>query len=101
MGDWLWNSRAEKVHEKMGSFVLFPWFLPELVLKLSKKVNFLQFCADLSQKPKSVIKAIYIYGFESFHYSLSENDMVYWDLSHHSWDISNWNIKNDADSAEI
>ena len=53
-----------------------------MVLKLSKKVHFLQFCADLSQKPKSV-KAIYIYGSENFHYSLSENDMVYRDLSHH------------------
>ena len=49
-------------------------------LKLSKKVHFLQFCADLSQKPKSV-KAIYIYGSESSYYSLSENDMVYRGLS--------------------
>ena len=63
-----------------------------IVLKLSKKVHFLQFCADLSQKPKSV-KAIYIYGSENFHYSLSENDMVYKGLNHRSWDISNKNIK--------
>ena len=48
---------------------------------LLKKVHFLQFCADLSQKPKSV-KVIYIYGSESFYYSLSENDMVYRVLSH-------------------
>ena len=34
-----------------------------MVLKLSKKVHFLQFCADFRQKPKSV-KAIYIYGSE-------------------------------------
>ena len=59
-----------------------------VVLKLSKKVHFLQFCADLSQKPKSV-KAIYIYESESSYYSLSENDMVYRGLSQCSWDISN------------
>ena len=41
-------------------------------LKLSKKVLSLQFCADLSKKPKSV-KAIYIYASESSHYTLSEN----------------------------
>ena len=31
----------------------------------------------------------------------SENAMVYRGLSHRSWDISNKNIKKDADSAEI
>ena len=71
-----------------------------MVLKLSKKVHFLQFCADLSKKSKSV-KAIYIYASESSHYTLSENDMVYRGLSHRSWDISNENIKKDADSAGI
>ena len=54
-----------------------------MVLKLSKKVHFLQFFADLSQKPKCV-KVIYIYGSESFYYSLSENDMAYSGLSHRS-----------------
>ena len=43
-----------------------------MVIKLAKKVRFLQFCADLSQKPKCV-KAIYIYESESFYYSLSED----------------------------
>ena len=71
-----------------------------MVLKLSKKVHFFAFCADLSQKSKSV-KAIYIYASERSYYSLSENDMVYMGLSHRSWDISNENIKNNADSAEI
>ena len=47
-----------------------------MVLKLPKKVQFLQFCADLSKKSKSV-KAIYIYASESSHYTLSENDMIY------------------------
>ena len=68
--------------------------------KLSKKVHFLQFCAELSQKPKSG-KAIYIYGSESSCYSLWESDLVYRSLSNRSRDISNQNIKNDADSAEI
>ena len=79
---------VEKVNEKNGVICLVS-MLPSwvMVLKLSKKVHFLQFCADLSQKPKSV-KAIYIYGSENFHYSLSENDMVYRGLSHRSWDIS-------------
>ena len=58
-----------------------------MVLKLSKKVYFLQFWADLSQKPKCV-KGIYIYGSESF-VSLPENDMPYRGLSQRSWDISN------------
>ena len=56
-----------------------------MIYKLSKKVHFLQFCADLSKKSRSV-KAIYIYASESSHYTLSEKAMVY---SHRSWDISN------------
>ena len=59
-----------------------------MVLKLSKKVHFLQFCADLGKKLKSV-KAIYICASENSHYTLLENDMVY------------RGIKKDADSAEI
>ena len=51
-----------------------------MVLKLSKKVHFLQFFADHSQKPESD-KAIYIYESETSYYSLSENDMVYRGLS--------------------
>ena len=58
-----------------------------MVFKLSKKGQFLQFCADLSKKSKSV-KAIYIYVPESSHYNLSENAMIYRGLSHRSWDIS-------------
>ena len=71
-----------------------------MVLKLSKKVHFLQFYADLSKKPKFV-KAIYIYVSESSQYTLSENDVVYRGLSHHFGDISNQNTKNDADTGEI
>ena len=65
-----------------------------------QKVHILQFCSDLNKKLEP-IKAIYIYASESSHYTLSKNDMVYRGLSHCSWDISNQNIKKDADSAEI
>ena len=79
--------RAEKV-DKNGVICLVS-MLPSwvMVLKLSKKVDFLQFCADLSKQCKSV-KAIYIYASESSHYTLSENVMVCSGLSHRSWDIS-------------
>ena len=43
------------------------------VCKLSKKVRFLQFCADLSKSRSKSVEAIYIYVSESSHYSLSEN----------------------------
>ena len=50
--------------KKMGLFVHFPCLLPDLwSLKLSKKVHFLKFFADLSKKSKS-IKAIYIHPTE-------------------------------------
>ena len=58
-----------------------------MVLKLSKKVHFLQFCADLSKKSKS-IKAIYIYASESFSYALSENGIVYCAMTYYFGDIS-------------
>ena len=65
---------------------MFPSWV--MTLKLSKKVYFMQFCADVSEKSKSV-KAFAIYASKSSHYTLSENGMVYSGLSHHSWDISN------------
>ena len=61
---------------------MFPSWV--MVFKLSKKVHFLQFCADLSKKPKS-IKAIYIYESERSRYTLSENDIVYCAM-----DVSVW-----------
>ena len=66
--------RAEKVDEKNGVIFLVSMF-PSWVMicKLSKKVHFLQFCADLSKK--------------SSHYTLSENTMIYRGLSHRSRDI--------------
>ena len=45
-----------------------------MVLELSKKVYFLQFCGDISKKSES--KQIYIYASESSHDTHSENGMV-------------------------
>ena len=61
--------RAEKVDEKTGVICLIS-MSPSCVtvLKLSKKVLFLQFCADLSKS----IKAIYIYASERSHYTLQK-----------------------------
>ena len=81
--------RSEKVDEKNGVICLasmFPCFV--VVLKMSKKVHFLQFCAVLSKKPESV-KTTCIYASESSHYTLSENYMVYRTPSHHSRNIDN------------
>ena len=61
------TDRVEKVDQKkMGSFVFFPCFFSYvIVLKLSKKVDFLLLGTDLSKKPKSV-KIIYLYAFQIF-----------------------------------
>ena len=50
-----------------------------MVHKLSKNVHFLQFCADLIKKSKS-IKVIYIYASKISRYALSENGIVYYAL---------------------
>ena len=47
-----------------------------MVPKLSKKVQCLQFCADLSKKFKSII-TIYMNASERSCYALSENGIVY------------------------
>ena len=64
--------RVEKVDKKNGVICLAS-MVPSwvMVLKLPKKVHFLQFCTDLSEK-----KAIYICGSKSFCYGLSENYMA-------------------------
>ena len=64
---------------------MFPSWV--MILKLSKKVHFFQFYADLRKKSKPV-KDIYIYASETSYYTLSENDMVYTGLSHCPWDNS-------------
>ena len=60
-----------------------------MVLKLSKKMHYLQFCADLSKKLKS-IKEIYIYACERSRYAFSENDMVYFVMTYCFGDIRVW-----------
>ena len=79
--------RAQKVDEKNGVICLVSFF-PSwvMVLKLPKIVHFLQICADLSKKSKS-IKAIYLYRSEKQHHDLSENSMFYKGLSNSSRDI--------------
>ena len=78
----------EKKMKKNGFTCLvsmFPSWV--MLLKLSKNVHFVQFCADLSKNLS--VKPIYIYASESSHYTLSENDLLYGSLSYRSWDISN------------
>ena len=58
-----------------------------VVLKLPKKMHFLQFCADLTKKSKS-IKAVYIYASERSRYALSENGTVYYAMTYCLGDIS-------------
>ena len=58
-----------------------------MVLKLPKKVHFLQFCGDLRKKSKSV-KAIYISASERSRYTLSENGIVYYAMTYCFGDIS-------------
>ena len=57
-----------------------------MVLKLHKSV-FLQFCADLSKKSKS-IKVIYMYASERSRYALSETDVVYYAMTYCFNDMS-------------
>ena len=69
--------RPEKINKKIELFVHFPCLLPDLwSLKLSKKVHFLKFCADLSKKSKS-IKAIYVHATERSCCTITENGIVY------------------------
>ena len=68
--------RVEKVDHKNGVICLvsmFPSWV--MVFKLSKKVHFLQCCADFSKETKE-IKAICVYASESSHYTHSETDIV-------------------------
>ena len=82
--------RSEKVDEKNGVICLvsmFPSWV--MVLKLSKKVHFLQFCADLSNKSR-FIKAIYIYASERSRYALSEIGVVYYAMTYCFRGMSVW-----------
>ena len=68
--------KSEKVN-KQNDVICLVSMLPSLVivLKLSKKVYFLQFFAGLSKKTNTS-KVIYIYASERPHYALSENCIV-------------------------
>ena len=66
---------AGKKNRKNGVICL----VSVMVLKLSKKVHFLQFCADLSKKSKH-IKAVYTYASERARCALSENGIVYYTM---------------------
>ena len=58
-----------------------------MVLKLSKRMRFLHFCADLSKKSRSV-KANYIYVSGRSSYALPENGIVYYARTYCFGDIS-------------
>ena len=79
--------RPKKVDENNGVICLVSFF-PSwvMVFKLPKIVYFLQICADLSKKSKS-IKEIYIYPSERPHHALSKNSMFYGSLGNSSRDI--------------
>ena len=69
--------QLEEVHQKRGAICLVFMFLSlVMVLKLTKKVHFMHFCANLSDK-FNCNKAIYIYAFERSRYALSENGIIY------------------------
>ena len=81
--NWMLQTvRVEKVDEKNGVICLVSMFPSWVIVrKLSKKVHYLQLCADLSKKSKS-IKAIYTYLSESSLSTLSESSMIYRGPSH-------------------
>ena len=83
--------RAEKIDEKNGVICpvsMFPSW--DMVLKLSKTVNFLQFCPDLSKKYK-FIKAIYMHASERSRYALSETLRIfYYAMTYCFGDIRVW-----------
>ena len=82
--------RVDQIDEKDGViclFSVFPFWV--MVLKLSKKVHFLQFCADLSKWSEGS-KAIFIYASERSCYILSENGIVRYALMYCLRYISIW-----------
>ena len=69
--------RAQKLDAKNGVICLVSFFLSwVMVLKLPKIVHFLEICANVSKKSKS-IKAIYLYRSERPHHGLSGNSMFH------------------------
>ena len=81
---------VDKVDKKNGVIRLVSMFPSWVsVCKLSKKGHFLQFCADLCKKSKS-IKAIYIYVSNRPHYALWENAIVYCAMTSYFGNVSVW-----------
>ena len=67
---------------KNGVIHLVSMFPPRvMVLKLSKKVHFFQFCADINKKPNS-IKTVHTYVSERSRYVLSEYGIVYYGMTY-------------------
>ena len=78
---------AEKVDGKNGVICLVSIFPSKvMVFKLSKKVQYLQVCTELSKKSR-YIKAIYIYAAERACCALSENGIVYYAMIYCFGDI--------------
>ena len=83
----LQTGRTTKVVEKKWCHLSsFHCSLPDLWSLNCLKKYFLQFCAELGKKSKS-IEAIYIYGPESSPYILSENGIVYHTMTYSVRDI--------------
>ena len=83
--------RAQKLDEKNGVICLVSFFLSwVMVLKLPKIVHFLEICANVSKKSKS-IKAIYLYRSERPHHGLSGNSMFHGESEQQF--TSYWGIK--------
>ena len=72
--------------KKKWLFVHFPCLRPDWSFKLSKKVDFLKICVNLSNKSKFV-KAIYIQATERSYCTLSENGIVYYAMTYLFGDV--------------
>ena len=87
------TNRSDKEDEKNEVICLvsmFPSWV--MVLKLYKKMHFLQFCTDFSKKSKSV-KGIYIYASKRSRHTLAENGIVYYVMTYCFGDISVWSLR--------
>ena len=68
------TNRDQKVDEKNGVICLVSFFPSwDMVLKLPKIMHFLQLCADLSKKSKSIKAKYRLYPSERPYHALSEN----------------------------
>ena len=88
---WISQTAAARKVDKVICLISFfsSWVM---ILRLPKILHFLQVCADLSKKSKSII-AIYSYLYVRPRHALSENSMFYEVLKNCSRDIGELNIK--------